>query len=233
MVKQTSTSVDSSQSCSTQSFSTQSSNDKETVAKQSTLDLVVRNSETVKAETIWALKYEASVCRDLQNIFSTMFTDSKIAKSITFGAGKMGYVVNYGIAPVFKSVLIDSVRKAEVFVALFDERLNEQTQKCEMDILIRYFDDIENMFKVRYLTSSFMGHSTHTDLYWEFREFSSALKEFDGNKLLQISMDGPKVSIKFLNDIVKDRVANEQHEFIFTGTCGVHAMHGAFKTGAE
>ena len=85
MVKQTSTSVDSSQSCSTQSFSTQSSNDKETVAKQSTLDLVVRNSETVKAEIIWALKCEASVCRDLQNVFSTMFTDSNIAKSITFG----------------------------------------------------------------------------------------------------------------------------------------------------
>ena len=190
----------------------------------------MRNSETVKAETIWALKYEANVCRDLQNIFSTMFTDSNIAKSITFGAGKMRYVVNYGIAPVFKSVLIDSVRKAEVFVALFDERLNEQTQNCEMDILIRYFYDIENMVKVRYLTSNFMGHSTHTDLY---REFSSALKEFDGNKLLQISMDGPKVSIKFLNVIVKDRVANEQHEFIFTGTCGVHAMHGAFKTGAE
>ena len=46
-VKQTSTSVDSSQSS-----STQSSNDKETIAKQSTLDLVVRNSETVKAEII-------------------------------------------------------------------------------------------------------------------------------------------------------------------------------------
>ena len=60
MVKQISTSVDSPQSFSTQSSSTQSSNDKETVAKQSTLDLVVRNSETVKPETIWALKSVAS-----------------------------------------------------------------------------------------------------------------------------------------------------------------------------
>ena len=102
----------------------------------------------------------------------TMFTDSNIAKSITFGADKMRYVVNYGIAPVFKSIL----RKAEVFVALFDERLNEQTQNCEIDILVRYFDDIENMVKVRYLKSIFMGHFAHTDLY---QEFSSALKEFD------------------------------------------------------
>ena len=51
MVKQTSTSVDSSQNSSTQSASSQSSNDKKTIAKQSSLDLVVRNSETVKAKS--------------------------------------------------------------------------------------------------------------------------------------------------------------------------------------
>ena len=46
-------------------------------------------------------------------------------------------------------------------------------------------------------------------------------------------MDGPNVSLKFLNDAAKDRVANEQHELIFVGTCGLHVIHGAFKTGAE
>ena len=70
-VKQKSSSVDSSQSASTQSSGSQSSNDKETIAKQSTLDLVVRNSETVKAEIIWVLKclasgYSNNSCRDLQ-----------------------------------------------------------------------------------------------------------------------------------------------------------------------
>ena len=99
-----------------------------------------------------------------------------------------------------------------------------------MDILVRYFDDIENMVKVRYLTSNFMGHSTHADLY---REFRNALKEFGCNKLPQISMDGPKVNLKFLNDIAKDRVANEQHELTLIGTCCLHVIHGAFKTGAE
>ena len=70
----------------------------------------------------------------------------------------------------------------------------------------------------------------HTNLY---REFSNALKEFDGNKLLQIFMDGPNVSLKFLNDTAKDRVAIGQHELIFIGTCGLHVIHGTFKTGAE
>ena len=99
-----------------------------------------------------------------------------------------------------------------------------------MNILISYFDDIESMVKVCYLTSNFIGHSTHTDLY---QEFSSALKEFDGNKLLQISIDGPNVNLKFLDAIAKNRDANEQHKLIFIGTCGLHVIHGAFKTGAE
>ena len=55
----------------------------------------MRNSETVKVEIIWALKFVASGYsnnsrRDLQKIFSTMFTDRNIqsqqyAKSITVG----------------------------------------------------------------------------------------------------------------------------------------------------
>ena len=74
------------------------------------------NSETVKAEIIWVLKFVASgysnnSCHDLQKIFRAMFTDSNIAKSITVGADKMRYVVNLGVVPVFKSILIDSVKK--------------------------------------------------------------------------------------------------------------------------
>lgn len=119
---------------------------------------------------------------DLQKIFSAMFTDNNIAKSNTAGADKIRYVVNFGIGPVFKSILIDSARKAEVYLVLFHKSLNEQTRNCEMDFLVRYFGDIENMVKVRYLTSNFKGHSTHTDLYWEF---SSALNEFEGNKVFR------------------------------------------------
>ena len=46
-------------------------------------------------------------------------------------------------------------------------------------------------------------------------------------------MDGPNVNLKFLNDAAKDRVANEQHELIFVGTCDLHVIHGGFKTDAE
>ena len=44
--------------------------------------------------------------------------------SITVRADEMRYVVDFRIAQVFKSILMDSLKKAEVFVELFDQSLN-------------------------------------------------------------------------------------------------------------
>ena len=71
-----------------------------------------------------------------------MFTYSNITKSSTVGADKMRYVLNFGIASVFKWSLIDLLKKSEIFVEIFDKGLTEQTQNCETDILIRYYNDI-------------------------------------------------------------------------------------------
>ena len=51
--------------------------------------------------------------------------------------------------------------------------------------------------------------------------------------MFQVSMDGPIVNFKFLEKLRKDRLENEQHELVNIGTCGLHTIHGAFKTGAE
>ena len=44
-----------------------------------------------------------------------MFTDSNIAESIAVGGDKVRFVVKFGIGPVFKSILIDSVKKSKSF----------------------------------------------------------------------------------------------------------------------
>lgn len=41
------------------------------------------------------------------------------------------------------------------------------------------------------------------------------------------------LNLKFTDEIKQDHIENEQHELIFIGTCGLHTIHGAFKTGAE
>ena len=97
-----------------------------------------------KAEIIWALKsvlkgYSNNPCADISKIFTCMFRDSKIFKSFEFGATKLKYVINFGIAPYFRDILYNHLQKSDCFVISFDESLNDYTQNCQMDILIRYF----------------------------------------------------------------------------------------------
>ena len=62
---------------------------------------------------------------------------------------------------------------------------------------------------------------------------ANRVKQLDVNKLLQTSMDGPSVNHKFLEKVSKEGKGEEQHQLINIGSCGLHTIHGAFKTGAK
>ena len=66
------------------------------------------------------------------------------------------YVINFGIAPYFGDILYNHLQKSDCFVISFDESLNDYTQNCQMDILIRYFDHVDDRVKTRYLDSNFL-----------------------------------------------------------------------------
>ena len=107
----------------------------------------------------------------MSSLFHTMFPDSKIAKGVTNGTGKIRYVINFGIAPIFKSMLlVESIKLSECYVVCFDESLNNETQNCEMDVLIRFFDVKGNKVKTCYLDSQYLGHSMHSDLIRDYNE---------------------------------------------------------------
>ena len=128
-----------------------------------------------------------------------MFPDSNIAKTFTMGRTKSQYVVNHGLAPYFKDILLTALKISGMLVLIFDESLNDATQSCEMDMYIRFWDSVERERKVRYLGSSFMGHGTHQDL---FKHLTGLIQDLDLNKLYQISMDGPNVNFKFYKDFI-------------------------------
>ena len=46
-------------------------------------------------------------------------------------------------------------------------------------------------------------------------------------------MGGPSVNLKFLQDIQADRKEKGLPQLINIGTCGLHSIHGAFRTGIE
>lgn len=199
------------------------------------LDMLLNNSQKQRAEIIWALKvvcssFSNNSCSDISQIFKCMFPDSAIAKSFELGADKLKYVINFGIAPYFKDILDDILKKSNHYVISFDESLNDITQNCQMDILVRFFDEIDQKVKVRYLDSRFIGHSTHQDL---FNHFTDAIAKLNNNNIYQISMDGPSVNLKFLEKVQNERRNDEQHELINIGSCGLHTIHGAFKGGVE
>ena len=108
--------------------------------------------------------YSNNSGKDISNLVYLMFPDSKIGKDVRLGADKVKYIIDFGIAPVFKNAVTESVKKSEFYVVSFDESLNDNTQNCKMDVLIHYFDGDDNKIKTRYLDSHFLGHSIHTVL---------------------------------------------------------------------
>ena len=196
-----------------------------------TANIEVTKSATT-AEIIWVLKsvvsgYSNSSCDGIPNTLKAMCPDSQIANDFKVCRLKLMYIVKYGIAPYFKQLLDAKLKKAPLYTLSFDESLNEITQESEMVVMVQYWDEEENEVRTRYLGSTFLGHSTAVDLMDKLNE---VIKHLDPEKLYQISMDGPAVNIKFLNEFKLKREENAFHSIIDIGTCSLHTVHGSVKT---
>ena len=97
------------------------------------LELSVTNVEVISAEVRWILKcvasgFSSSLCDYIAQLMTAMFPDSDIATKLTLGRTKVGYGVNYGIAPHFRNLLMDDIKKSNIHVFSFAESLNSVTQ---------------------------------------------------------------------------------------------------------
>ena len=100
-----------------------------------------------------------------------------------------------------------------------------------MDNIIQFWDNQENKVCSRYFDSKFLGHSTAEDL---LQSLKTSLDKLNPANLIQISIDGPLTNWKLLEELVKDRAISDPEipQLINVGSCGLHIVHGAFKTGA-
>ena len=101
-------------------------------------------------------------------------------------------------------------------------------KKGQKDIIIRFWDSSMNKVCCRYLTSSFMGHSTADDIMNNFLEASSEMKLCN---LVQVSMDGPNVNWSFLEQLSSDLHDQYGTTVLFLGSCGLHVINGSLTTG--
>lgn len=152
-------------------------------------------NDVLDAEIVWAIRTVTSHSsyksnEKIEDIFRQMFSDSNIALNFTCGEKKTAYYSVFGVAPYLKDLLLRKVENQK-FVLLFDESLNRQRQKKQMDMHIRIWTD-DNV-QTRYLTSEFLGHSTAEDMFESLYTGINFLKWKD---CVQISMDGPNVNWK-------------------------------------
>ena len=148
-----------------------------------------------------------------------MFPDSDIASKFSCGETKSSYLIRYGIGPYMKTLLQQRVREDD-YVLLFDESLNREMQKKQLDILVRLWDN--DCIQSRFFHSQFLGHASAHNLVEACIESVSVLNV---RNIVQISMDGPNVNWSLYNkfeNIIQDQCSKT---LLPTGSCGLHQIN--------
>ena len=185
------------------------------------------------AETLWAIKtcvshFSTSSSENVSSVFRKMFPDSQIAERFQCGKTKCSYLINHGIAPHVKQLLLDAVKRSQLYVVMFDESLNKITQEKQMDVHVRYWE--AGQVCSRYLGSEFMGHAKADDMLYKLK---SCLQGLNLVNVLQLSMDGPNVNWKLFDSLEQDLKRESDIKFLNVGSCGLHQVHGAFQKGSK
>ncbi|XP_076454410.1 uncharacterized protein LOC143289296 [Babylonia areolata] len=154
----------------------------------------------------------------------------KIASQFKCGETKSRYLITFSLAPYFSEMMLEKGKSSDEYVLLFDESLNNKTQMMQLDFHIRYWHG--NIVKTRFLTMEFMGHATAVDLQEKSETVFSDLN-LKTSSLVQISIDSPAVNLKLLEHINSDMVENHGVGLLRVGSCGLHVVHNAFRSGCE
>ena len=169
--------------------------------------------------------YSYKSCENIGAVFKTMFPDSEVAKQFAYGEKKAAYLSTFGIAPHFLSLMKEKVKKDQ-YVLLFDESLNREMRKSQLDVHVRFWQD--NHVKTRYLSSVFMGHHTAVQMY---EKLDTVCSEIGFHNLMQLSMDGPNVNLKLLRLLQQNIKDQTGKNMVDVGSCGLHILHNSFRAG--
>lgn len=117
-------------------------------------------------------------------------------------------------------------KKESGYVILFDESLNKEMKKCQLDMHVRFWNN--NQVQSRYLTSFFMGHHNAEQIHEKIEKVCS---EIGFQNRIQLSMDGPNVNWKTFTLAQQNIEKQTGRKMLNVGSCGLHTLHNAFRTG--
>ena len=88
-----------------------------------------------------------------------MLPDSNTAKYFNLHQTKMLYIINHGIAPYFKSTILETFKKFSVYRLPFYKSVTTLVQDCEILMMVRYWNYGTYRAIDPYLEFSFLNHS--------------------------------------------------------------------------
>lgn len=193
------------------------------------------DDEVLRAEILWALKCVKSTFSFASNagnnqLFASMFHDSKIAQSYRMSETKCKYLVQFGICPWILENLKNDL-KGNPFSFLFDETTTSQIKK-QFDGYVRFESRQQGNIVDRYCGSLFLGHCDAEHLVNTFFDFGKRM-EWEIEWLLQIMMDGPRVNLSFERKLVDSLNRTNEKSMIDIGTCNLHKVNNGYKYGLK
>lgn len=118
-------------------------------------EIFFTSENVLEAEILWALhSVESHMSLNSINktlpILKLMFKGCSTAEKLKLSSKKLSYVITYGLAIYFREELEEILLKCSFYVACFDESLNRISQKGQMDVVIRYWDEHKMLVQTRY-----------------------------------------------------------------------------------
>lgn len=104
------------------------------------------SNDVLKAEVLWTLHVVVShgsynSCSHASQMLRKMFPDSNIAAKFSCGPDKTTYLAVFEIAPFYSELLKKKIVKSNEYVLLFDESLNGKSQKKQLDVHVRHWNN--------------------------------------------------------------------------------------------
>ena len=95
---------------------------------------MIISESTLNAEILWTLKviqshFSFRSREGINKLLAVMFPDSEISFNLKLGKTKCAYLMNYVIAPHFKSNLLKSVNNSSFYSLSFNESLDNVLQR--------------------------------------------------------------------------------------------------------
>ena len=154
-----------------------------------------------------------------------MFPDSQVAKPFQLSKTKCAYYVVFGLASYFKVLLVKDIKLPPFYSLSFDESLNNKLQEEQMDISIRFWDDIADETVTRYFDSRYFKRPNANNI---LEELMKATTNLPTKSLSMLSMDGPNINCS-VHETLKNIRSREDVPWLFeVGSCGLHVIHGDF-----